>query len=107
MTAKQPAPQAISALLRKAGFTKAVVKMRGGTAGYFVQTDFSTGNVKVEYFTNTTGPSGYSTELNLSAYARDIEEAGYEVLRPSPRYLIVTAPPPGEATGSEAKENLR
>jgi len=100
MTTKQPTPQAISALLRKAGYQKAVVKLHGGSSGYCVQTDISTGNVRVEYHANTMRPSGYNTELNLSAYTRAIEKAGYEVLRPSPRCLIVTAPPAasGEAT---------
>jgi hypothetical protein len=92
MTAKTPTPQGISALLRKAGHTKAVIKIRGGRSGYCVHTDLSTGNVKVQYYSQTTDLRGYGTELNLAAYAMAIEEAGYAVLKPSPRWLIVTAP---------------
>jgi len=91
MTSKQPTPQGISALLRKAGHAKAVVKLHGGTAGFCVTTDYSTGNVKVEYHANTMGSASHSTELNLSAYAKTIGAAGYDVAKPSPRWLIVTA----------------
>lgn len=91
MTAKTPTPSAISALLRKAGYQKAVVKIRGGKAGYCVTADLTTGNVRVEYHANTMGSAGYSTELNLSSYARAIAEAGYEVAKPSPRWILVSA----------------
>lgn len=91
MASTNPTPQGISALLRKAGHRKAVVKIRGGRSGYCVHTDLSTGNVKVQYYSQTTDLRGYNTELNLAAYAMAIEKAGYAVLKPSPRWLIVTA----------------
>jgi hypothetical protein len=89
-TLKTPTPQGISALLRKAGHARAVVKLHGGRAGFDVHTDISTGAVKVEHFTNTMGGSGYS-EVKLTAYAKTITDAGYDVIKPSPRWILVNA----------------
>ena len=90
MNTRPPTPQGISRLLAKAGFERAVIKIRGGTSGFDVHTDYSTGNVKVEHYSQVS--NGYS-EVKLAAYARAIADAGYEVLKPSPRWLIVTAGP--------------
>ncbi len=92
MTPNTPTPQGISRLLTAAGFTRAVIKVRGGTSGFCVHTDYSTGNVKVEHYSQTmTGYSEVHSEPHLAAYARAITDAGYEVLKPSPRWIIVTA----------------
>lgn len=88
-SSKTPSASAISRLLSAAGFEKAVVKMRGGCSGFDVHADSSTGNVRVKHYSNTMGPS--SDPLALTAYAKAITEAGYDVLKPSPRFLIVTA----------------
>lgn len=90
MRTKTPDASSISRLLRKAGYQKAVIKIQGGKAGFDVTGYYSTGAVRVEHYSNTMGPSGLS-EVKLDAYARTITEAGYDVARPSPRWLIVTA----------------
>lgn len=91
MTGKTPSAATISRLLAAAGFTRAVVKLRGGTAGFDVHAYYSTRAVRVEHYSNTMGMSGGLNEVKLDAYARTIAEAGYDVARPNPQWLIVTA----------------
>ena len=91
MTAKTPTASGISRLLAAAGFTRAVVKLRGGTAGFDVHTYYSTGAVRVEHYSNTMSTSGGYSEVKLDAYARTLTEAGYDVSRPSPRWILVNA----------------
>ena len=89
-TTKTPSASSISRLLRKAGYQKAVIKIQGGRAGFDVTGNYSTGAVRVEHYSNTMSTSGGSSEVKLDAYARTITEAGYDVARPSPRWLLVT-----------------
>jgi hypothetical protein len=98
MTPKTPTPQGISALLRKAGHSRAVIKIRGGRAGFDVHTDLSTGNVKVEHYALTMG--GYS-EVKLAEYAKTITEAGWTV-EAGTYELIVTAKPASLLAAKEA-----
>jgi hypothetical protein len=86
---KTPTASGISRLLAAAGHTRAVVRLHGGRAGFDVHTDDSTGAVRVEHFSNTMGPS-YS-EVKLAAYVKTITGAGYDVIQPSPRWILVNA----------------
>lgn len=86
---KTPSPSGISRLLAAAGFTRAVIKIQGGKAGFDVRTDLSTGTARVEHYSNTMGPS--NSEAKLAAYAKAITDAGYDVIQPSPRYFLVNA----------------
>jgi hypothetical protein len=90
-TAKIPTASVISRLLRRAGFERAVIKTQGGKAGFAVSAYYGTGGVRVEHYTNTMSTSGGHSEVKLDAYARAITEAGYDVSRQSPRWLLVTA----------------
>jgi len=91
MTAKTPTPSGISRLLAAAGHSRAVIKISGGRAGFDVHTDYSTGAVKVEHYSNTMGGSGNYSEVKLAEYAKTITEAGYDVIKPSPRWILVNA----------------
>ena len=91
MATKTPTPQGISRLLAAAGHTRAVIKIQGGRAGFDVHADYSTGAVKVGHYSNTMGTSGYYSEVKLAEYAETIADAGYDVIKPSPRYFLVTA----------------
>jgi hypothetical protein len=123
VTAKQPTPQAISALLCKAGFARSdVIPGRIGWDGRRIRSAKRTdgyrvikgnaGQVQVSYATgrvvNPDATAKRRAEL-LPAYARALCAAGWQatVSEPdewAPR-VIVTAPPAGEATGSKAKES--
>jgi hypothetical protein len=122
VTAKQPTPQGISALLRKAGFARSeMIPGRTGwdgrrirsakrTDGYRVTKGLA-GQVLVGYATGrVVNPDATAKRRDglLADYARVICAAGWQatVSEPdewAPR-VIVTAPPSGEATGSKAKE---
>ena len=94
MTAKTPTPQGISALLKRANFSRSESRGRSGrSTGFRVTRDYTTGCVKVEFVTWSMGVSSNSdyVQEKLSQYAGEITDAGYEVLRPSPRWIIVTA----------------
>jgi hypothetical protein len=86
-----PSPQGISALLRKAGHTRAISKLRGGVSGYSVH-KLSEGKVEVTYSSITMGTSNAYRYERLAKYADTIDDAGYEVVTmlDLPR-LIVTA----------------
>jgi hypothetical protein len=112
MTAKPPTPQAISALLSKAGFEKVthsksrIRGMREHSAGYHVQADLS-GAVSVNWWQSSFshGSDPARTDAMLARYADAILAAGFAVENHAHK-LIVTASPAasGEATGSKAKE---
>ena len=120
MTTKQPTPQAISALLRKAGFTKSErIPSKGAhrvgqrfTNGYKV-TAGSAGQVEVRWWSEYRQHELADVGA-LDCFAEQIRAAGYlaEYADPKapPHYrhrtvLIVTAPPSGEAAGGKAKES--
>lgn len=89
MSTKTPTASVVSRLLAAAGFARADVDR--GHAGFDVHAYYSTGAVRVEHYSNTMGTSGGLNEVKLDAYARTITEAGYDVSRTNPAYLIVTA----------------
>ena len=91
MTAKQPTPQGISALLNRSGFQHGRAAVRGGRAGYIVSRHLSTGNVRVEHVTLSMGSPDRVVSAALAKYAKAITDAGYAVLTPSPRWIVVTA----------------
>jgi hypothetical protein len=51
--------------------------------------DLGTGAVRVTHYSNTMGPS--NSEVKLAAYAKTITEAGYDVIQPSPRWILASA----------------
>jgi hypothetical protein len=81
MTPKSPTPQGISALLAKAGFTRAIVKASAaGCAGFAVTADRSRSDaVRVRYRSwSMVGPNSRSAERNAD-YAKAIRDAGWTV----------------------------
>ena len=90
MSAKQPTPQGISALLRKAGFEKAVISIRGGNSGYKVEKCRVRENaVKVRaYFQLRMSDDSY--RAMIARYAAAIEKAGFQTERGT-YHLVVTA----------------
>jgi hypothetical protein len=105
-----PTPQAISALLRKAGFERSVSRAtrikgwRESSAGYYV-TGYKD-EVNVRHMLGFSRDEEARDRM-LARYAEAIRAAGWQVTGPTPvgRELVVTAPPSGEATGSKAKES--
>lgn len=96
MTPKHPTPQGISALLRKAGFDRAVISIRGGNSGYKVEKCRArTDAVKVRrYFYLGGMPDARYREM-LRKYAAAIEAAGYQT-EAGTYHLVVTSPKEGE-----------
>lgn len=92
MTApKTPTPQGISALLRKAGFARAEVKMRGGRSGFRVHKDYSSeGTVCVTHHFWSMGVSAERKQQELARYAEAIIAARFSA-QVNGRDLIVTA----------------
>ena len=106
---KTPTASAISRLLAAAGFERSerISGIRnwgrgngGYSSGYVAEKDQTTGAVRVRHRIATDelrDPSlsndAHASELaeSLAYYAEAITEAGYDVLKPSPRFLIVTA----------------
>jgi hypothetical protein len=89
---KTPTPQGISALLRRAGFTRAISKLRGGVSGYSVsKVGFYA--VEIRYSSVTMSTSNEYRYACLDRYAKAITEAGYavEIAAAGPPRLIVTA----------------
>ena len=94
MTARTPTASGISRLLKQANFSRSESMGRSGrSTGFKVTSDYTTGCVKVEFVTWSMGASSNPdyVQEKLSQYAEEITGAGYEVLRPSPRWIIVTA----------------
>lgn len=94
MTPHPPTPQGISALLKRAGFTKSVRTPRmGSSSGYQVAKDYGNLNgVAVRHITWSMNPPENIVSEWLSKYADAISAAGYAVTRPEDRdILIVTA----------------
>ena len=89
---KPPTPQGISRLLKSAGFTKGVIKMRGGCSGFAVEADhFRPGAVRVRH---KFWAMGYRTPEQYrewqDRYAKTITGAGWSV-KAEEYELIVTA----------------
>ena len=87
---KVPTPQGISALLRKAGFERAVISARGGNSGFKVEKCRARENaVKVYTYFQLQHPDE-SYRAMLRRYAKTIEAAGYST-EVYAYHLIVTA----------------
>jgi hypothetical protein len=96
MTAKPPTPQGISALLRKAGFSRSVRQGRGqASTGYDVSKSYGDGDVVVRHNTWSMVPFPEARDAALARYAAAIEAAGYAVGRDGQfSRLIVSAASP-------------
>jgi uncharacterized glyoxalase superfamily metalloenzyme YdcJ len=89
---KPPTPQGISALLRKAGFERAAISIRGGNSGFKVEKCRArAGAVKVRaYFLIRMSDQAYGAMLRR--YRDAIEAAGYST-EVGTYHLVVTAKP--------------
>lgn len=93
MTAKPPTPQSISALLNRAGFDRAEVKMRSGRSGFIVTKGYdSDGTVRVRWNSWSMGAPRERHHLELTKYAEAITAAGWTV-EAGQYELVVTAKP--------------
>ena len=91
MTTKTPTASGISRLLGKAGYTRAILAIRGGRAGYSVLSG-PDGTVYVEFYANTGFCSVKRRIETLDRYASAIADAGYDYAHDTDRdRLIVTA----------------
>lgn len=106
MSAKPPTPQAISSLLRKAGFEKAVITdnnryHKENTAGFHIVK--GAGDVRVTWWSESVLPSARTTAFveaeraeerrMLTVYAEVIRAGGWAVEeKPSLGFLSVYAP---------------
>jgi len=89
-TSKPPTPQAVSRLLKAAGFRRGVTAMRGGTSGYVV-TSWGPGDIRVRYHSLTMLSTAERRYEMLRQYAGILEAAGYAVTTGTSGHLIVTA----------------
>jgi hypothetical protein len=95
---KPPTPQAVSAPLRKAGFTRAVTAIRGGCSGFVVTADRARdGSVRVRYRSWSMGAVDQGAREWITRYAKAITGAGWTV-DAGTYELVVTAPEPAEVT---------
>lgn len=79
MTSKNPTPQGISALLKRAGFERAVISIRGGNSGFQVTKCRVRENaVKIRQYFYLGGASDQRYREALRGYAKVIEAAGYQ-----------------------------
>lgn len=91
MTPKPPTPQGVSALLKRAGFARAVIQMRGGCSGFRVTKDHGReGRVRVRHHTWTMASDDARHQRELARYAKTITEAGWSV-EVGTYELVVTA----------------
>lgn len=98
-TVKQPTPQGISALLKRAGHTRAQATGRAwGAAGYQSRQDWTGPGVRVTYHhpSGRVGPEHVSAML--AKYKTAIRDAGWRVETGVGQVLIVSA---AETTDSE------
>lgn len=94
MTTKPPTPQGISALLRKAGFTRSARTGRSGTCSGFRAGKVYTreGAVRVSHHFWSMGTPAERHREELTRYAEVITAAGYRAeIQNGGRDLIVTA----------------
>jgi hypothetical protein len=81
MAANPPTPQRISALLKRAGFERAVIKMRGGRSGFDAKQGLADGSVVVRHrfwAMGATNPDRYREWLER--YSAVIVAAGYSTV---------------------------
>ncbi|HLK77209.1 MAG TPA: hypothetical protein VKU77_26605 [Streptosporangiaceae bacterium] len=98
MTARNPTPQGISALLRRAGFTRSVERTRDGCSGFVVTRHPASEHavhVRHSFFLMNADRDGNRRKAKLAAYAKTITEAGWTV-EAGEHELIVTAAPEQE-----------
>jgi hypothetical protein len=98
---RQPTPQSISALLRKAGFTRAVVRIRGGISGYRVS-NADPGTVWVWHY--TMFGTRTSEAAKRAQYAETITSAGYVVEDDTGRDRLIVAAEPLAASGDSTPD---
>jgi len=102
VSTRQPTPQGISALLRKAGFQRSERTGRMGySSGFAVSKSYGTeGSVRVRYTTWSMGGGQEIRLRQLAKYVPVIEAAGWSV-RYADRIaeLIVTVPESTEGEG--------
>lgn len=93
MTVKQPTPQGISALLKRAGFTRSEPDGRNGRCSGFLVSSRSSGDgARVRhYFRTMAGRDSSSQPQIVAAYAEAIRAAGWAV-EAKGWELAVTAP---------------
>ena len=93
MATKAPTPQGISALLRKAGFTRSQESGQYWRhPGYIVRKDWAAdGTVRVQYFNSSGASSKAQVDARLRKYTEAITAAGYHVQSGVHGDLIVTA----------------
>jgi hypothetical protein len=95
-----PTPQGISALLRKAGHTRAETGRFPSASGYRVYADRRRhGRVTVDYLPAHRMPEGAVRDF-LAAYAKTITEAGWTV-EAGTYELVVTAKPSSPLAAKE------
>jgi len=88
-------PQGISALLKRAGFTRSQESGHywRSSPGYIVRKDWATeGAVRVQYFNSSGASSQAYKDATLRKYTDAITAAGYHVQSGVHGDLIVTAP---------------
>jgi hypothetical protein len=84
MTAKIPTAQAISALLKRAGFTRSTsTGGHGSTTGFIVSEGPQPGMIRVRYHSRTEGASSAPEYIEAKAgqYVEVIRKAGYAAER--------------------------
>ncbi len=98
-TTRNPTPQGISALLKRAGFTRSEPMERSGrNSGFLVNRDHGHGGtVRVRHYFRMMGADqdGSIRKEKLAAYTKTITEAGWAV-EAGEHELIVTAAPEQE-----------
>lgn len=92
-TTKPPTPQGISALLRKAGFTRSIPSGQYWRhPGFIVRKDWADDHaVRVDYFNASGGVTQAHTDARLREYTKAITDAGWHVESGVYGALIVTA----------------
>ena len=103
MITKEPTPQGISALLKRAGFERStsspsrIKGWRNYTAGYQVNARYPSGAEVTHRVGFDRGPRADAERARmLAAYAEAIRAAGWHVVTTSRPRLIVSAPPEQE-----------
>lgn len=102
---KKPTPQAISALLKRAGFERAVIGIQGGKSGFKVeQCRTRVGAVKVRQVFLIGGMPPQHYRGTLRRYATAIEAAGYQAEVCTYNLIVTAAAPDVSVILSEAEE---